>query len=159
MPSESKFSGTKQEGKESAVRKNDDVDLVDAVSTFFYENEEFAGKFEAFVKANCHKIDLKETEYRLEHTDLYQTYQRLFEDSLTEFIEDQGSTVREFYEKVRAATEKDPFGKESIFAQILAATADFDIFMLMMRETKESMRDACGADLEPLEAAEPARRK
>jgi hypothetical protein len=34
-------------------------------------------------------------------------------------------------------SDKDPFCEESIFAMILVATTDFDIFMAMMREAAQ----------------------
>ena len=34
------------------------------------------------------------------------------------------------------AAQDDPDGEQHIFAQIMCATADFDVFMAMMKETK-----------------------
>ena len=49
-------------------------------------------------------------------------------------IESEGHTVTEFYDQIQEKSADDPWSEESIFAQILVATTDFDIFMIMMRE-------------------------
>jgi hypothetical protein len=45
------------------------------------------------------------------------------------YIRAQGSSVLAFYDAIRTASERDPLSSEAIFGQIMAATADFDIFM------------------------------
>ena len=66
----------------------------DAVSKFFYENDDFAGKFEKWVNDNAHIIDEEEIEttgvMKLEYTELYEKYQLLFESELEGFIESKG---------------------------------------------------------------------
>ncbi|GMI40482.1 hypothetical protein TeGR_g12312 [Tetraparma gracilis] len=115
------------------------------VGKFFYENEEFAKKFEVFVNDNAHIIDVTEIQetgvMKVEYTELYNRYQELFENSLSEFIESKGSTILEFYEALQASSEKEPDGEDAIFGQIVTATADFDIFMQMMQEAAQSMPD------------------
>lgn len=56
------------------------------------------------------------------------------------FIESQNYSIADFYERVRQAQERDPWSHEAVFAKIMAATADFDIFMRMMREAAEEQR-------------------
>lgn len=56
-----------------------------------------------------------------------------------EFIVSQGATVQQFYQRVHAAYDADREASEVLCAQILVATADFDVSVLMMRQTKESM--------------------
>ena len=66
----------------------------DAVSKFFYENDDFAGRFEQWVNDNAHIIDEEEIEttgvMKLEYTELYEKYQLLFESELEGFIESKG---------------------------------------------------------------------
>lgn len=47
--------------------------------------------------------------------------------------------MADFYERVRQARERDPWSHEAVFAKIMTATADFDIFMRMMREAAEAL--------------------
>ena len=114
-------------------------DIVDAVEQFFYEDEDFAGLFETFAKKHAHRIDLKNEEFKLEYTDIYNEFQELFEKTLSEFITSRGSTVKEFYLLLRDAFEEDEEGERAIFAQIMTATTDFDVFMQLMRDTAEEM--------------------
>jgi hypothetical protein len=46
--------------------------------------------------------------------------------------------VHEFYELVRRAYEADRESGTVLCSEILVATADFDVFVLMMRQTKEA---------------------
>lgn len=57
----------------------------------------------------------------------------------SEFIERQGFTAEDFFKRLREATERDPWCHEATFAKIMTATADFDIFMNMMREAAEAL--------------------
>ncbi len=59
--------------------------------------------------------------------------------SRVEFIEGQGFTVEDFSERLRQAVERDPWCHEAVFAKIMTATADFDIFIQMMREAAEAL--------------------
>lgn len=59
--------------------------------------------------------------------------------SLKGFIETQGFSAEDFYERLREALERDPWCHEAVFAKIMTATADFDIFMNMMREAAEAL--------------------
>ena len=70
---------------------------------------------------------------KVQYTEIYNDYQKLFEESLSGFIEGVGSSVEEFFEVLRERSEEDPDGEDSIFARIVTATADFDIFMQVRR--------------------------
>lgn len=65
---------------------------------------------------------------------MYKKFQRTFEATLASFIESQGSTVAEFYSEIRDAHERDEGSWQSLMGQILVATADYEVFMQMMRE-------------------------
>lgn len=56
------------------------------------------------------------------------------------FIESQGYTIVDFYERLRKAGESNPWSKEAVFGKIMTATADFEIFMTMMREAAEAQK-------------------
>lgn len=58
------------------------------------------------------------------------------------FIESHGWTVSHFYTIVQEAVERDPEGNESLFAQIMVATTDFDIFVQLMKEAREQKASA-----------------
>lgn len=55
------------------------------------------------------------------------------------YIVSQGSTTKEFYRLVRQAYESDRESSTVLCSEILVATADFDVFVLMMKQTKESL--------------------
>ena len=119
-----------------------EASIVAKVQTFFFEDDDFASLFETFARRNASKIDLDDDEgaYKLEYTAVYESFQKLFEESLSKFITDQGSTLEEFYEEVRRGFEDDEEGDVALFAKIMMATCDFDIFMQLMRETAEQVQ-------------------
>jgi hypothetical protein len=61
----------------------------------------------------------------------------MFEDQIEGFIESLGFTTYDFYETLKESTDLEGSSSNtSIFGQIMCATADFDVFMMMMNETK-----------------------
>ncbi len=66
---------------------------------------------------------------------MYNEFHKLYEDSLAEFIEKQGATVKDFYREVRQAFEENENSDVAVFAKIMMATCDFDVFVMLMRET------------------------
>lgn len=75
---------------------------------------------------------------KVEYTECYEKYQKLFEGEIEGFIKGLGRSVEEFSDALARGVDSDPEGEDAIFAQIITATADFDIFMQMMREAKQS---------------------
>lgn len=47
--------------------------------------------------------------------------------------------MKEFYRLVRHAYENDRQSSIVLCSEILVATADFDVFVMMMKQTKESL--------------------
>lgn len=126
------------DGEEAvAVAGDGDGGLVQRVAAYFFESESFADTFEAWVRAKAGRIDLGTTECRLEYTALFEEFQALFEAEMMGFIEAQGATVEGFYEQLARRAAADPWSNEGVFAQILVAVVEFDVFMLMMREAAE----------------------
>lgn len=133
--SKESFSESKSDDKESTK-----INLVESVQEFIFGNEALAKKFENFVNDRCHIIDLESTEYKLEYTETFNDYKALFERTVEGFIvDDLKSTVNDFYIALKDSMEKDEYSNESIFAQILMAMGEFDIFMTMMREAKRNL--------------------
>lgn len=98
--------------------------------------------FENFANDNAHMIDPNdgENEYKLEYTELHKKFLVLFETTLSKFIEGHNATIEDFYEQVRQGFDTDEEGEVANFAKIMMATSDFDIFMMLMRETAETWR-------------------
>ncbi|TMW69246.1 hypothetical protein Poli38472_001402 [Pythium oligandrum] len=149
--SDAKAAGRSSDGPAKAQGKNDtsmeDDDevergtaLIKKVIAYFFDDDAFAHTFEKFAEEHCHIFDLEEEEMKLEYTEIYNQFQALFESKLEAFIRAQGSSVGEFYQYIRDANERDRESSLVLCSEILVATADFDVFVLMMRQTKESMQ-------------------
>ena len=121
---------------ESKSSKRTSDDLLRSVQEYFYGDDDLANTFEAFVQKHAHMVDLKAVEaqeYRLEYTEVYETYKKLFERKIERFIEDDlQSSVRDFYEALQHKSANEPESNEAVFGQILLAVTDFDIFMTMV---------------------------
>ncbi|CAK4649327.1 hypothetical protein LEN26_015551 [Aphanomyces euteiches] len=147
MPSESKHSRRNDDAKEvkdsdSASDAKEGPTIIDRVVGFFFENEDFCKALDHFADNHCDIFDVESEEMQLEYTDLYQQFTKLFEDKIEEFIEAQGSSVKEFYKLVKKAHDKDPHGTIATYSRMLVATTDFDVFVLMMKQAKQAKVEA-----------------
>ena len=122
--------------EESKDAKDDSI--VAKVGRYFFEDSSFSQTFEAWVSKNAPRIDpsLNDDEYPLEYTTLYEEFKKLYEGLLEDYIEREGSSTEAFYAELREATERDEDSSEALMGQIMLATTDFDVFMLMMKESR-----------------------
>lgn len=132
-------SDSKQDSKDELKQeKMSDDELLQQVQNFFYCNDELADHFESFINRRSSIVDLSSDEYKLEYTSVFNEYKRLFEAKMEEFItKELKSTVQDFYYALKAKVDAPEESSESVFAQILVAVTDFDIFMTMMREAAQ----------------------
>ena len=112
--------------------------IVAKVGRYFFEDSSFSQTFEQWVSKNAPRIDpsLRDDEYPLEYTTLYEEFKKLYEGLLEDYIEREGSSTEAFYAELREATERDEDSSEALMGQIMLATTDFDVFMLMMKESR-----------------------
>mmetsp|Transcript_10657 Transcript_10657/g.27113 ORF Transcript_10657/g.27113 Transcript_10657/m.27113 type:complete len:134 (-) Transcript_10657:24-425(-) len=114
--------------------------IVSRVSTYFFRDATFSHRLEAWVESKASEIDLEQEELRLGYTDLYDEFKSLYEGMLEDYIAAQGYSIKEFYEELRAAVDRDPDGSEAMLGQIILATTDFDVFMHMMRDYRQQQQ-------------------
>ena len=129
--------GGQDERKRDAKDAKEDS-IVAKVGRYFFEDSSFSQTFEAWVSKNAPRIDpsLNDDEYPLEYTTLYEEFKKLYEGLLEDYIEREGSSTEAFYAELREATERDEDSSEALMGQIMLATTDFDVFMLMMKESR-----------------------
>ena len=65
---------------------------------------------------------------------MYNEFHKLYEDALSEYIESQGFSIKDFYKEIRSAFNEDENSDVAVFAKIMMATCDFDVFVMLMRE-------------------------
>jgi hypothetical protein len=146
---ESKEESKYDSKEETKHEKLSDEELLKRVQDFFYCNDELADHFESFINRRSSVVDLTSDEYKLEYTAVFNEYKQLFERKMEDFIvTDLKSSVQDFYFALKAKTDAPEDSSESVFAQILVAVTDFDIFMTMMREAAQSNQEqmATGSD-------------
>lgn len=135
---------SKEEGKldskdDAKAERLSNEELLRRVQEFFFCNDKLAEHFENFINRRSSIVDLTSDEYKLEYTDVFNEYKQLFERKMEDFItHDLNSSVQDFYYALKAKIDAPEDSSESLFAQILVAVTDFDIFMTMMREAAQS---------------------
>ena len=127
--------------------------LVEMVQNYFYTDESFQTVFEKFCDDHWDVIDTSSDEHRLEYTDSYNAFQKLYEKKIEEYILSKGFEVDDFYEELCAAP---PDSEMDFFRQIMTAVCDYDVFFAMMKETalrkkRAVERDRIAAEMEASE--------
>jgi len=87
------------------------------------------------------KRDMESAEHTLEHWDLFQEYLKLYERTLSDWLDDQGVNQADFYDDVRhvQSTTSDPKVQEFVYC--LLASCDYDSFYsVMVREASKLER-------------------
>ncbi|KAJ1441105.1 hypothetical protein B484DRAFT_442957 [Ochromonadaceae sp. CCMP2298] len=119
-------------------------ELLEKVQMYFYCNEELASFFESFINERSSVVDLSSEEYKLEYTKVFNEYKDVFESKMEDYILSLNSSIHDFYFALKSKTDAGEETSESVFALILVAVTDFDVFMTMMRESAQS--NASSAD-------------
>jgi hypothetical protein len=157
---DSKFNETdfKDEGKSDKETALTDSEIVERVQQFFFMDNELCDLFENFIKKGlndmkfisivfsllfiispsleCHIVDLENEEFKLEYTEVFDRYKALFEKQMESFItRSLKVSINDFYSALKAKMDEE-YSNEAIFATILIAVTDFNVFMTMMREGK-----------------------
>tara|TARA_A100001015_G_scaffold294863_1_gene373136 strand:- start:1704 stop:2216 length:513 start_codon:yes stop_codon:yes gene_type:complete len=124
--------------------------IVDKVRRFFYESPEIEDVFGAFARRHWEDANVSENddeEYSLEMTRVYEKYRDLFERTFERFIEENDSSVEEFYTLLRESTRSESsshdascHAEDAFFLQIFLATTEFDVFAQLMRDTAREER-------------------
>jgi hypothetical protein len=137
---EGKFGGSDKKGGDVEDSEEADTKLIERVQKYFFGNEELAHTFESFIKRKAHVVDLESEEYKLQYTQIFLEYKDLFEEIMEAFLGNELKiSSKDFYMALKRKMDKDYDSNESIFAQILIAVTDFDVFMQMMRDAKRDM--------------------
>eukprot|EP00695_Tsukubamonas_globosa_P000616 TRINITY_DN1521_c1_g1_i1.p1 TRINITY_DN1521_c1_g1~~TRINITY_DN1521_c1_g1_i1.p1 ORF type:complete len:116 (+),score=24.70 TRINITY_DN1521_c1_g1_i1:82-429(+) len=109
-------------------------DILDKVMDAVY-SDEFLAQFLEFAKSNADNFkESTDGEQKLGNTEIHKRYVELFESSLEDFIKTQGSTGEEFVELCKQAQVEDPESDRGMFYQMVLASVDYDVFVLLMKE-------------------------
>ena len=89
---------------------------------------------------------MESAEHTLEHWDLFQTYLKLYEDTLNEWLEREGVENAQFYKDVQHVQDTTTDPKVQEFVYCLLASCDYDSFYSVM--VREAMK--LGASSKPI---------
>ena len=116
-------------------------EVMEKVESFYFDEGEdsgeqmfnrFAEKYAAIFEKDC---DATTMENKLEYTEAYNEYQKLFEKKIEEIIESCGMQADEFV-KILQEKSKDDEDAE-MFVQILLSVSEYENFVEMMRGYKK----------------------
>eukprot|EP01006_Ploeotia_vitrea_P046836 TRINITY_DN67065_c12_g1_i1.p2 TRINITY_DN67065_c12_g1~~TRINITY_DN67065_c12_g1_i1.p2 ORF type:complete len:119 (-),score=34.81 TRINITY_DN67065_c12_g1_i1:127-483(-) len=109
--------------------------VMEALEEWFFNNDEFADKLEAFADNNCDIFEIGEgLEQKLEYTAIYNKFQELFQSLIEAFLKEKGVTVEQFAKLCEDETKK----KEgNTFWHWLVATTDYSVFLTVMQDAKK----------------------
>lgn len=91
---------------------------------------EFASKHEALFEVN---VDA-ENEQKLEYTNVYKEFVKLFEELIEKLIVECGVGVQEFFDALKMIVEKDDDNK--FYVEVLLSVTDYQNFLDMMKSYK-----------------------
>ncbi|CAM9406241.1 unnamed protein product [Discosporangium mesarthrocarpum] len=133
--------GTEQDGRDEG--KDEERDALLWRSIKYCWGDEFLDQFRAYFRKHAHKFEImaegKTEEHDLEYQELFNEYLQMFEGSLEDFIEREGSTITDFYNVIRDHQgSTDP--QVQLFIDCLLASADYDSFFnVMKKEGRKSL--------------------
>ena len=87
-------------------------------------------------------------EHNMEYYALFQKYLKVYEDSLTEYVQSLNCTIEEFYKEVREyqADTADPY--IVLFIDCLLASADYESFYkVMVKESRKKLKITASSSL------------
>jgi hypothetical protein len=120
----------------SESKEGDRRAIVDKVRDWMFGNQAFEDEVQTFVRESAELIDdIEQQEMKLQYTQLHQRFIELFESRVTSFIEREGSTVFELYSELQEMSQDDST-EEAAFVAAMMSLVDFEIFMVLLRETK-----------------------
>mmetsp|Transcript_16446 Transcript_16446/g.38678 ORF Transcript_16446/g.38678 Transcript_16446/m.38678 type:complete len:113 (+) Transcript_16446:35-373(+) len=105
--------------------------VIEALEEWFMEDPSLEMSFQEFAAKHAHEFDDSE-EHKLKHMDLYKDFCAMFESKLEDFITSKGFSIEQFMEAAKAAEAQG--GHDAV--NYILATADFDVFLQIMREAK-----------------------
>ncbi|OQR87810.1 hypothetical protein THRCLA_22906 [Thraustotheca clavata] len=106
----------------------------------------FERVFDEFADENARvfyeAVDSDDVEHKHEYKELHDEYLKLFEDRLSGFLEDEGASIKEFYEACKdVVDQKGEMAEYSWFLHRLFASMEYKLFYgLMLNEARQQLR-------------------
>ena len=97
-------------------------------------------KFDEFAAKHADKFDddfatyMDGHEGKLEYTEAYQDFQKMFEAEMEEIIKSADVSVEQFYAALKEASQKDESAQ--FYVHMLLSVAEYDSVLMMMKDYK-----------------------
>ena len=109
------------------------------VTHLLLEDDAFATELETWCEERCKLFDLaqEDDEHSLEYTDLHTQFCMLFEKQIESFLDSEGYSTTEFWQKLTKAVDDDhPMEGEGFTLEALKITTDYCQFASTMRQMR-----------------------
>lgn len=87
---------------------------------------------EEFANKHCDIFEIDEEEQKLEYTNVYNKFLKLFEAKVEEMLKENGVSPQQFYMECKKLSDA---GDQEI-VEFLLALSDYEVFLNMMKEIK-----------------------
>ena len=115
---------------------------MEKIQSFYFGDTEDSGEamFEKFASKHAEKFkvapeDFEDAEHKLEYTEVYKEFQKIFEEKIESLIKDSGVDQEEFVKHMAEKSKTDQDVK--LFLDVLVSVSDYPNFLEMMVEQVE----------------------
>lgn len=124
-------------------------ELHAAMMEWLFSDTGIAARMEEFANSYCAYFDYVEdrgdfaaADNKLVYTQIFKTFQELFEGELTTFLSSHGWSTENFLTVCQEATEGKEDNRSWASAyEILMSLSDYDVFKMMMMDTRRKFPD------------------
>jgi len=116
------------------LKSDAEHEILTKVSEYICGDDSVADKCEAFMLENA-SIFTEDEEHKLEYTEVYKKYLKLFEELLQDYLARNNVTVKQFQNVCKKITMSDDEGLQEELS-FLIALSDYDTFYEEMRRVK-----------------------
>ena len=116
-----------------AVSSDHDLQIIQNLKTWFTKSQDLTKTINKFAEKHAYDYDPHDEEYILQHTSLHDKFKKLIEDKVNEYLASETIKQEQFTQAARRFMLNHENGECAVFIKILMATADFDVFIELLR--------------------------
>ncbi len=116
-------------------------ELMDKLRHWIFEDDIFNSLI-AWATQRIQGIDITNDEHKLEYTELHKEYETFFESKLEKFVLNAGTTPEDLLSELEKQIAAEPQGDAAQMVEFLTASADYDVFLSMMKDVAKQQKAA-----------------
>ena len=116
-----------------AVSFEHDVVMIKRLKKWFTTSTDLTKAIIKFAEKHAYEYDSHDEEYKLQHTNLHEKFKSLIEEKMNEYLDSENIKQELFTQAARRFMLNHENGECAIFIKVLMATAEFDVFIELLR--------------------------